>query len=853
MAPNLTLWCCPHFRQEVLAVAAGSEDLTGLGVNTHSFPCLQGAPKGRVTLAQVPLGLREGTNAVIGGGCLRGWDGAGKGLEGAAVLAPQQCFHLVAPPAMVDRLIAEGAFLMTPGWLSDWREHIAHWGFDQETARQFFQETTQKLVLLDTGVSGDSLAQLSAMGEYLGLAWQDIPVGMDMLKLSLERLVLDLRRGAISLPPPERYFADHLMVIDLLTELLTTGGEKEALGRVEELFALLFAPGRLNYTPAGSGSEEASAWAGKDFAWTRSGRGFVVRLQHRGQDLGSLELEDLAFAQYKESYLALALPLAKVCALAISNARALESRQKAEQALRNMASIVESSKDAIIGQSLQGVIVSWNQGAKLIYGYDQDEVLGRHISFLTPHDQPDVMTRKLEKIKAEEPTDQVETVWLTKDGQPLNVSLQVSPVRDEGGRIVGASSIARDITKEKQNAEQERRSLEAQLQQAQKLESVGRLAGGVAHDFNNILAIILGYCEMALQGVGPENALHHDLAQIQEAAQRAKGLTRQLLAFARKQVLQMTNLSLSDVALNFSKMIKRLIGEDIEIKMALAKDLPLVKADPSMVEQVLLNLAVNARDAMQDGGTLTIETRQVHLDQSYATARFEVVPGDYVRLAVTDTGKGMDEATRQMIFEPFFTTKDPGQGTGLGLSTVYGIVKQHGGNIWVYSEPEQGTTFTIYFPVAQVGETGIRKLAEAPPLLGGGQTILVVEDDASLRRLICSALPKLGYEVLCSGSAEEAQALARQHQGTIHIMLTDVVMPQMNGKALYESLARLRPEMKAVFMSGYTEDVIAHRGVLEEGVNFIQKPFSMKQLSHKLGSALAQGHETTGPARGGER
>jgi signal transduction histidine kinase/CheY-like chemotaxis protein len=470
-------------------------------------------------------------------------------------------------------------------------------------------------------------------------------------------------------------------------------------------------------------------------------------------------------------------------------------------------------------------------------------VLGKHISFLTPRDRPDEMPRMLAKIKDGLPADQVDTVWMTKDGSLSDVSLQVSPIRDERGRVVGASSIARDITKEKQKAEEERRSLEAQLLQAQKLESVGRLAGGVAHDFNNMLAVILGYAEIALQGVGDDDARRNDLEQILQAAERAKGLTRQLLAFARKQVLQMTNLSPNDVVWGFSKMIKRLIGEDIDVTMSLADGLPQVNADPAMMEQVLLNLAVNARDAMPDGGRLTIETKVVHLDDSYATARFEVTPGDYVMLAVSDNGLGMDEQTRQMIFEPFFTTKASGEGTGLGLATVYGIVKQHGGSIWVYSEPGQGTTFKVYFPVADKAETVSRKPVEEGTLPSHGETILVVEDDAGLRGLICAALAKLGYEALCSGGPEEAQALAHQFAGTIHLMLTDVVMPKMNGKALYESLAPLRPAMKVVFMSGYTEDVIAHKGVLEEGINFIQKPFSIRQLARKLGSLLSAGQE----------
>ena len=838
MKSDLRLWCCPHFLPEVRALVAGSPDLAGLRVETFASSCLQGRRKGEKALSP-PSNPKKGTVAVLGGGCLRGLGANPEWLKGAKVLAPRQCAHLLAPAAMVDKLILEGAYLLTPGWLASWREHIAEWGFDQATAREFFRESTQKLILLDTGVIEGSRAELAAMAEYLDLPWEIIPVGLDMLELYLERLVRDARRSGEAPPPPDTFFADHLMVIDLINELLTSGGEREAVERVKQLFGVLFAPGELVYTSVEDMPAEAASAEEDDFTWTESGHGFTVSLRHQEEYLGSLTLDDLTFAEYKERYLALALPLAKVCTLAICNAREFEARQRAEQAIRSMAGIVASSDDAIIGKTLEGIIVSWNKGASRIYGYGEEEVLGRHISFLTPTDQPDAMPHMLEMVGQGQSADQIETVWITKGGGLLDVSLQVSPVRDDYGRIVGASSIARDITREKQKVDQERRSLESQLMQAQKLESVGRLAGGVAHDFNNMLAVILGYSELALQELPPQDGMFQTMEQIQDAAERAKGLTRQLLAFARKQVLEMKNLDLNEVLSNFNKMIQRLIGEDIKIDMSLADQLPLIDADPAMMEQVLLNLAVNARDAMPDGGTMTIETREVSLDQGYATAKFEVTPGDYVMLAVTDTGLGMDEQTRQKIFEPFFTTKGAAEGTGLGLATVYGIVKQHGGNIWVYSEPGQGATFKVYFPVAQGEGALIEKPVDKTPLSMGGETILVVEDDAGLREFICLALTKLGYHVLCSSDPGEARALSDQYLRPIHLMLSDVVMPGMNGKDLYDSLAPARPEMKVIFMSGYTEDVIAHRGVLLEGINFIQKPFSLKQLAQKLGSVLA--------------
>ena len=840
MKCDMKLWCCSYFLQEIEAVVAGSRELSGLRVETHAFSCRQNFQKDRATRAPLFPNQTEGPGLIIGGGCFDALPSTSENHSNIIIPATRICFHLVAPATLVDGLIAGGAYLMTPGWLSNWRQHIKDWGFDQETAGQFFRETTRELILFDTGVDNNCLDALSAMGEYLDLPVRSIPVGLDMLRLSLEHLVMKLQQNQKSLPPPDQFFTDQLMAIDLINVLIASNSEKEAIDHIKELFNLLFAPGRLNYFPAGNNKECPVLRTKDKFAWTASGCGFVIPLGYKETSLGILEIDNLAFPDYKERYLILALPLTEVCSMAIFNARIREARQKSEMALQRMAHIVASSDDAIIGKSLEGIIVSWNQGAGRIYGYDESEVLGKHISFLSPQDQPDEMPRMLDKIKAGRSVDQVETVWITKEGKLLNVSLQVSPIRDDNKRIVGASSIARDITAEKQKIEKEKRSLEAQLRQSQKLESVGRLAGGVAHDLNNMLAVIIGYSNFGLDDTPSGSVLHKDLEEILQAAERAKGLTRQLLAFARKQILEMSNLSINTVITGFAKMIKRLIGEDISIKMVLGESLPHINADPGMMEQILLNLAVNARDAMPDGGTLTIETGKVTLDLEHTAEKLDVRPGEYLMLAMADTGCGMDEKTRQMIFEPFFTTKGPGKGTGLGLSTVYGIVRQHGGSIWVYSEPLQGTVFKIYFPVSGTKETAGKKKPEATPWPPHGETILVVEDEETIRQLICSALARLGYAVLSSGTPLEAQAVEKSHKGVIHLMLTDVVMPGMNGKMLFETITHARPEMKVLFMSGYTENVIAERGVLKEGVNFIQKPFSIKELALKLGSILSQ-------------
>jgi signal transduction histidine kinase len=377
-----------------------------------------------------------------------------------------------------------------------------------------------------------------------------------------------------------------------------------------------------------------------------------------------------------------------------------------------------------------------------------------------------------------------------------------------------------------------------QLMQAQKLESVGRLAGGVAHDFNNMLGVILGHTELALGQVDPAQPLHGDLEEIQQAAQRSTGLTRQLLAFARKQTIAPKVLDLNESITGMLKMLQRLIGEDIDLRWRPEAGLWPVRVDPSQLDQILANLCVNARDAITDVGKVTIETANGVFDAAYSAARAGFVPGEYVRIAVSDDGCGMDEETLAHIFEPFFTTKSVGTGTGLGLATVYGIVKQNGGFIYVYSEPGQGTTFTIYLPRHAGKAEAARTDGVAEPLARGHETILLVEDERAILEMTKEMLERQGYVVLAAGTPGAAIRLAKAYPGEIHLLMTDVVMPEMNGGDLATNLLALQPHLKRLFMSGYTSDVIAHRGVLHEGVQFIEKPFSMKGLAAKVREAL---------------
>lgn len=394
--------------------------------------------------------------------------------------------------------------------------------------------------------------------------------------------------------------------------------------------------------------------------------------------------------------------------------------------------------------------------------------------------------------------------------------------------------------KEKTDALEALRSTERQLVQSQKLEAVGRLAGGISHDFNNLLTVILGYSDITLRQLTPDHPLRRNLDEIVRASERAAALTRQLLAFSRKQVMQPKVFGINNVVIELEKMLRRMIGEDIELRVSLNPDIGNIKADPVQLEQVIMNLVVNARDAMPKGGKLTIETSNVYLDQTYAKDHMSVEPGSYVMLAISDTGCGMDKETRQHIFEPFFTTKAQGKGTGLGLSTVYGIVKQSGGNIWVYSEEDRGTTFKIYFPQVMEEAEEYRRVTAKPEAPRGSETILLVEDADWVRKLARQVLERAGYRVVEASNADEAiRIVETSHNGTkVDLVLTDVIMPGMSGNDMSKHLLAMRAGLPVLYMSGYTDDAIVQHGVLEPGINFIQKPFSPDALALKVREVL---------------
>ena len=496
-----------------------------------------------------------------------------------------------------------------------------------------------------------------------------------------------------------------------------------------------------------------------------------------------------------------------------------------------LASIVDSSDDAIIGKELTGVITAWNKGAERIYGYTRDQIIGKNISVLAPPERPDEIPQILEKIRRGEKVEHFESLRVTQDGRRLNVSISVSPIRDANGRVTGASAIARDITAQKR--------AEEHLRQVQKMEAIGRLAGGVAHDFNNILGIINACTELLRTRIEPGSAQSQYLANMRQAVDRGASLTKQLLAFSRKSRVQPQVLDLNERLKEVSRMLKPLMGEDVEIVIAPRAESVVVEIDPGQLDQIVLNLAVNSRDAMPHGGRFILETATGQTDNVVAQIHTPIGAGKYAMLAVSDNGCGMDQGTVSQIFEPFFTTKEVGKGTGLGLATVYGIVQQAGGHIWVYSEPGRGTTFKIYLPSAEhkIGVEAKPELEMAAPR-GDGVTILLVEDDDLMRTLTRQLLEEHGYEILEAKDGQNALQISASHPGQIHILLTDVVVRGVDGPELVARLNGSRPDMETVYMSGYTGELIARDEIASQGIPLLEKPFTRSGLLAILSQAL---------------
>jgi two-component system, cell cycle sensor histidine kinase and response regulator CckA len=528
---------------------------------------------------------------------------------------------------------------------------------------------------------------------------------------------------------------------------------------------------------------------------------------------------------------------------------------KARGALREaQARFSRLSESGIIGiniADIHGNILEANDAYLKMVGYSREELVRGAVRWaaLTPPEFRHLAAEAEVQLRATGIAPPWETETFRKDGS--RVSMLVGVAMLEYPRCIAFTA---DITERKQaeagraRAEKALHQSEEQLRQAQKMEAVGRLAGGVAHDFNNVLSVIMTYGELILGDLKPADPLRTDIEEICKAAARAAGLTRQLLLFSRQQVVEPKVMDLNEVLTSMDKMLQRILGEDVSLVSLTTKSSGRVKVDPSHIEQVILNLVVNARDAMPTGGKLTIETTSVVLDEGYAMNHLPAKAGPHVMLAVSDTGTGMDRETQKRIFEPFFTTKGTGKGTGLGLSTVFGIVQQSGGHIWVYSEPGKGTTFKIYLPRVDA-KLDVLNPSVTPTTLRGTETVLLVEDEEQVRTVVLAVLRRQGYHVIPAQNGGEALLLCEKHPGAIDLLLTDVVMPSMSGPELARRLAATRPEMRVLCMSGYTDDSIVRHGVLESGVAFIQKPITPASLTAKVREVLDAGRAPSSAAR----
>ena len=493
---------------------------------------------------------------------------------------------------------------------------------------------------------------------------------------------------------------------------------------------------------------------------------------------------------------------------------------------RRHAAIVASSSDAIIGRSLDGTITSWNRGAERMYGYAPAEAIGSDLAMLVPPERSGELPDTTERVRRGEPTGQFESQRVRKDGATIDVSVTISPIHDAAGLVVGTSAVARDIT-DRKRTEADRQALGERLRQSERLESLGQLAGGVAHDFNNLLGVILNYAAFVAERTVDNPAVHADVEQIRAAAERGARLTSQLLIVGRREAIRPAVLDLNAIVADIRDLLSRSIGEQVKLTVRSDIALPAIRADRGQIEQILLNLAVNARDAMPAGGTLHIATHVADLDEDYLRQHPDARLGRHVELAVSDTGAGIPPEVAGHIFEPFFTTKPKGQGTGLGLATVYGIVTEAGGSLSVNSEAGLGTTFRLLFPAVDE-PAALAAIPPAADIEGHGETILVVEDEAAMMEVTARILRHHGYTVVEATNGPEAIALAAQPD--VRLLLTDSVMPQMSGRELARQIRELRPELPVLFMSGYDQKVIGTRRVLGEDIALVQKPFNAETL-----------------------
>jgi two-component system, cell cycle sensor histidine kinase and response regulator CckA len=677
-------------------------------------------------------------------------------------------------------------------------------------------------------------------------------------------LTRDGRRIPVEIHGRPFTFKGRPAVIALVRDITERKQTEEALRRSEETFRALIETTQTGYVILDlegrvvdanaeylrlAGRTSLAAIVGRSVVeWTapydrERNAAEVARCLERGQVRG-LEI-DYVDAQGRTTPIELNATVVGQGASAqiLTLCRDISGRKRAEQKRRQreerFRAIVETTAEWIWAIDTTGRHTYSNRGVERILGYTPEELAGQPArALLHPEERARVESLLRAKTAAGEGWTGLVLRWRHKDGSDRYLESNAVPILDSQGRLVGYQGSDRDIT-ERKRAEAERERLQSELTQAQKMEAIGRLAGGVAHDFNNLLTALRGYADLTLLELDPGSRAAHNQRGIQEVVEQAKALTQQILAFSRRQVLQMANVDLNAELLSTGKMLRRLIGEEIEIVTSLQPDLRLVRGDKTQLQQVVVNLAINARDAMPHGGKLTISTSNAELPAELLPARPEPHASAYVKLTMADTGLGMDADTRNRVFEPFFTTKELGRGTGLGLATAYGIVRQHGGFIDVESAPGAGSLFTVYLPCAEAATQAEAPASSAALAARGSETILVVEDDTTVRELVCRQLADCGYRVLAAVDPQEAFAQAFRHDGPIALVLTDVVMPGMNGREMYARLSTQRPGLRVLYMSGYAGEALAHHGgVLDAGLRLIQKPFSIADLTRAVREIL---------------
>lgn len=891
MEDQFCLIVCENLKYEVETVVQ-AENLGDAKIVTYPSQC--GLPRPNPSIienAKRRCKCQNHSIFLVGGGCILGLDMMDDNQDYVNILQADPCLSLLIGESSIENYISQGAYLLTPGWLTQWRRHLQNWGFDRKIARSFFGENISQLVLLDTGLAANVIEHLQEFGDYVNLPFEQVPVDLEYLQLRFARFFLEraLRKeqqsSRESLDEVLKQSSDYAMAFDLIGRLTGMMSEAQVIEKIFELFTSLFAPRGMVYLPKINGrfeqhisqpadlalsadSRQRLISQKQDHVWAPDGDSFNLKLCHSGSTLGIIKVDDIAFPQYKSRYLNIALAIKNVCALAIANARtyqklektvvnlqsALLKREAAERALkiseRNLNSIIKTIPDIVYRLNPQGTIAFISDGVKK-YGYSPHQLIGTDISLLVhPADRKNAIYRINERRTGERSTRNLEIRLLpfelsrhsTDDSKRLAESGPVFLISAEGlyaaevpaaESFMGTQGIARDVSNQKR-IEAEKKTLENQIHRAQKMETIGTLAGGIAHDFNNLLMGIQGHVSLMSFDTGPEQPHYANLNCIEEFVESAANLTKQLLAFARGGKYEIKATDLNKLIRNTSQMFGR-TRKEIEFRLALQPDLWTVSADHGQIEQVLFNLFLNAWQAMPEGGRIGITTANRTISDR-SDNELVTKAGEYSMLTVSDTGVGMDPDTQTRIFEPFYTTRQREFGTGLGLSSAYGIIKNHGGFIDVHSQKGQGSTFTIFLPAARE-EAPIEEKSESK-MQKGTETVLIVDDEKLIVDIGVQILVKLGYRVVTANSGKEAIEIYRRMRDEIELIVLDMVMPQMSGNETYDHLKRINPNVKVILSTGYSDEGRT-RKILQKGCNgFLQKPFKIIEFSQKLRSVL---------------